>query len=252
MRTTSILVTLGLALAAAPLMIGQAARSEPLNITPPDLASSEIQAPTTTATTTVRYRPRAAKRAIPPAAKAATATHDATDSDSDVPKDAAHRSAENVELLATLPWWRSDKMQTVHYLDKAVASQVLTAADIWLGAFPDPIREAEDNGSRVSPSHKNPSHKLESGADRAVAESPSATTASSKAPSFATAAARTALPVDDESTGMSTAESDTHATVVTEPAGDKPPVDENAWIKSVLALLGGAVAAASTARFLFI
>src|SRR5262249_4820506 len=57
------------------------------------------------------------------------------------------RGADNITLVGRRPWWRSERMQTIRYLDKTVASQVLTAADSWLGLEPDGIQDAmEDDG----------------------------------------------------------------------------------------------------------
>src|SRR5256885_1037844 len=43
-------------------------------------------------------------------------------------------------LLARLPWWRADAMETIRYLDREANSGVLAAADAWLS--PPPVTES--------------------------------------------------------------------------------------------------------------
>jgi hypothetical protein len=44
-----------------------------------------------------------------------------------------------------LPWWRSDPMETIRYLDREAGSGVLAAADAWL--FPPPVAESHYTGT---------------------------------------------------------------------------------------------------------
>jgi hypothetical protein len=128
------------------------------------------------------------------------------------------RGPDNVALIARLPWWRSNEMQTIRYLDKAVASQVLTAADSWLGLAPDPMDDDAGNDAR------------------AVTQ----------------VAAADETTVGEAGAAVDSTEPNAIDLAAGERAASEPPPANKSWLQGLLALLGGALAAASTARFLFV
>jgi hypothetical protein len=165
------------------------------------------------------------------------------------PARAVMRGPDNIALVGRLPWWRSDRMQTVRYLDKTVASQVLTTADAWLGIEPDGIREAmEDAGRDAYGLAPSPQRERQAVAG-AMVDGAMVDGSTVQRPVVAT----------DESVGIgsgifanndaSPQEPSEFSLAAAEPA--TPPADYSS-LKGWLALLGGAIAAASTARFLFV
>jgi hypothetical protein len=123
-------------------------------------------------------------------------------------------SGDTSGLLAMLPWWRPDPMETIRYLDREAGSGVLAAAEAWLAA---PMTEGHVAATGQAVQHPSSDDINE----------------------FDLADVGFADP--DELNAM-----DLLAVAVTEPR--KP---DNAWLHALLAMLGGALAAASTARFLF-
>ncbi|MEA2907146.1 MAG: hypothetical protein QOI12_4533 [Alphaproteobacteria bacterium] len=119
---------------------------------------------------------------------------------------------DTVGLVALLPWWRSDRMHAIRYVDRAAASQVLTAADAWIGkSF---IDHAVDGVQIASADEFN---ELDLAAD--LAYDPAA-----------------AEPDDLN-----------RAAFFSAPAPENPP-----WPHGWMVMLGGALAAAGTAKFLFV
>ena len=120
--------------------------------------------------------------------------------------DATIRGNDNIDLIARLPWWRSSEEHTLQYLDRAVSSQVLTAARSFAGV---PLES---------------SHADENEAQAEAVSSP------------------------DEA-GIEIADpSEVNALDL---LADEQPAPRS-WFHGFLAILGGAIAAASAARFLFI
>ena len=118
-------------------------------------------------------------------------------------------------LLAMLPWWRADPMETIRYLYREAGSGVLAAAEAWLAA---PIAEshAAATGHAVPRASTDEVNEFDLDAEVAVADA-------------------------DELNAI-----DLLAVAITDPRKS-----DNAWLHALLAMLGGALAAASTARFLF-
>ena len=125
------------------------------------------------------------------------------------------RGQDTRSLLAMLPWWRADPMETIRYLDREAGSGVLAAAEAWLAA---PIAEghAAATGHAVQRASTDEVNEFDLDAEVAVADA-------------------------DELNAI-----DLLAVAITDPRKS-----DNAWLHALLAMLGGALAAASTARFLF-
>jgi hypothetical protein len=117
-------------------------------------------------------------------------------------------------LLAMLPWWRADPLETIRYLDHEAGSGVLAAAEAWFAA---PV--AESHAAATGHAVRRPS--------------------TDEVNEFDLATVGFADP--DELNAI-----DLLAVAVTDPRKS-----DNAWLHALLAMLGGALAAASTARFLF-
>ena len=125
------------------------------------------------------------------------------------------RGQDTRSLLAMLPWWRADPMETIRYLDREAGSGVLAAAEAWLAA---PVAEghAAATGHAVQRASTDEVNEFDLDAEVAVADA-------------------------DELNAI-----DLLAVAITDPRKS-----DNAWLHALLAMLGGALAAASTARFLF-
>ncbi|HZO46952.1 MAG TPA: hypothetical protein VFB68_13730 [Xanthobacteraceae bacterium] len=52
----------------------------------------------------------------------------------DTSEDRAARGRDSISLVATLPWWRNDRMQDVSYGSAVAESKVLEAAAVWIAA----------------------------------------------------------------------------------------------------------------------
>jgi hypothetical protein len=125
------------------------------------------------------------------------------------------RGQDTSTLLAMLPWWRADPMQTIRYLDRETGSGVLATAEAWLGV---PIAESHVAANGHAVQRASSEDTSEAGLDSEV--------------SVANA---------DELNAM-----DLLAVAVT-----APRKADTSWLHALLAMLGGALAAASTARYLF-
>ncbi len=139
--------------------------------------------------------------------------------------------ADSVSLIARLPWWRNDNtMQTIRYGSPQAQSQVLAAAEAWLAN-----NDTSDDGfDGVAAGHGTiPGH----GTMR-VASADSARVG--------------ALPKGDSLMVADAAEfNELDAAALQESPEEEPPVDRS-LLHTILALLGGALAAAASARFLFV
>jgi hypothetical protein len=203
-------ILVAVALFAPILSMTTPARTEPLSgVSAPPLTATPVaaQSPVTQGTkvakTTERHR---------------TSTGRATPVDAKPQNDAVMRGPDNIALVARLPWWRSNDMQTIRYLDRAVASQVLTAADSWLGAAPDAFDDTSDS-----------------------------TTVTTNKPIVVVAEE----PADVDAGGTPVADA-AEVNPMDLAASNEPAPADKSWLNGLLALLGGALAAASTARFLFV
>lgn len=125
------------------------------------------------------------------------------------------RGQDTSGLLAMLPWWRADPLETIRYLDHEAGSGVLAAAEAWLAA---PVAEshAVATGDAVQRASIDEVNEFDLAADVGFAD-------------------------PDEFNAI-----DLLAVAVTDPRKS-----DNTWLHALLAMLGGALAAASTARFLF-
>jgi hypothetical protein len=122
------------------------------------------------------------------------------------------RGEDSVGLIAMLPWWRSDPMQAIRYREKEAESQVLTSAEAWLAPGSE---TASVNGRRLASSDE-----------------------------FR----------DDEAMALSIGVVDPHdlneLDIAATDSSSRPA--NQSWLGAMLAMLGGALAAVSTARFLFV
>jgi hypothetical protein len=204
--TSRIPIIVGVALFAGLLSMGAQAQTEPKATASTPLTQTPVAAQTTKARSTnaeARKSARASTRRAAPA-EPTTAESDGT----------VMRGPDNIGLIARLPWWRSNEMQTIRYLDKAVASQVLTTADSWLGLTPDPMDDDAGKDARTV-------MHVVAAEETTVGEAGGAIDST-------------------EPNAIDLAASD-----------DSQPANKS-WLQGLLALLGGALAAASTARFLFV
>jgi hypothetical protein len=174
-----------------------AAVGQPLNLTPSQRPTRQLHQ-----THTVEH-PVAAKTSHRGAVQTAGAVNDGR----------VLRGRDTSGLLAMLPWWRADPMETIRYLDHETGSGVLAAAEAWLGR---PIAESHAAATGQAMQHASVDDISEVDADVVVANA-------------------------DELNAI-----DLLAVAVTDPRKS-----DNAWLHALLAMLGGAMAAASTARFLF-
>jgi hypothetical protein len=127
------------------------------------------------------------------------------------------RGADSVSLIARLPWWRSNNMQTIHYArDKLADSKVLAAADAWISQYGPSDAIIVEDGFRIA---QTSAIEDSSGIRRTIEDV-----------EIADAAEPNAIDLAAENS--------------------RPP--EKTFLHSLLAILGGAFAAASAARFLFV
>jgi hypothetical protein len=122
------------------------------------------------------------------------------------------RGPNTISLIARLPWWRSPDMQTIQYRDKEYVSQVLSAADAWFVATTGETDVVRSDGVVVASADDLNEIDLADGAAFAAH--------------------------DFGQTDMA--------------AAFIPESNEQSWLHALLALLGGALAAVSAARFLFV
>jgi hypothetical protein len=115
------------------------------------------------------------------------------------------RGPDTIALIAMLPWWRNDRMQSIEYGSEAANSKVMAAADSWLVQHGTSLEEM-------------------------VADSPTIAHAQAIGTDIADPAAVNAIDLG---------------------AGPSPP-PELSFIHSLIAVLGGALAAAAAGRFLFV
>jgi hypothetical protein len=123
----------------------------------------------------------------------------------------------SIGLIAKLPWWRADEAQGDRQREKEAESQVLSATEAWLGL---PLAETEAASDYAQGS-----------ADELNGDDPTAET-------FTVADANEINEID-----LAAAE--------TAAPSDNSPSDRS-WIHALLAVLGGAFAAAASARFLLV
>jgi len=64
----------------------------------------------------------------------------------EAPQDRVMRGRDSVSLVAMLPWWRNDRMQTVNYGSDVAESKVLEAAAVWLAANGEPEDDRSAGG----------------------------------------------------------------------------------------------------------
>jgi hypothetical protein len=127
-------------------------------------------------------------------------------------EDHVMRGPDNIGLIARLPWWRPIEMQAIHYPDKEFVSQVLTTADTWFAMEMTGTVAGTGAGVRVLAADEI--NELDLAADRIRG-------------------GREPNPVDLVAAYM-------------------PETSDQSWLHALLAMLGGALAAASAARFLFV
>jgi hypothetical protein len=123
----------------------------------------------------------------------------------------------SIGLIAKLPWWRADEAQADRQREKEAESQVLSATEAWLSS---PLAETEAASDYAQGS-----------ADELNGDDPTAET-------FTVADANEINEID-----LAAAE--------TAAPSDNSPSDRS-WIHALLAVLGGAFAAAASARFLLV
>ena len=129
----------------------------------------------------------------------------------EAPQDRVMRGRSSVSLVAMLPWWRNDRMQTVTYGSPEAESKVLEAAAVWLAANAGAPEE-----------------------DR-VASTPPVRPSANEAIELANAAEANAIDLAAQ-------------------AAPAPSAPSPIFLQSLLALIGGALAAAAaavSARLLF-
>jgi hypothetical protein len=177
-----------------------AAVGQPLNLTPSQRPTRQLHH-----THTVEH-PVAAKTSHRGAVQTAGAVNDGR---------AVLRGRDSSGLLAMLPWWRADPMETIRYLDHETGSGVLAAAEAWLGR-PIAAGHAAATGQAMQHASIDDISEVDLATDVGVANA-------------------------DELNAI-----DLLAVAVTDPRKS-----DNAWLHALLAMLGGAMAAASTARYLF-
>lgn len=121
---------------------------------------------------------------------------------------------EGVSLTSLLPWWRPTELQAIHYRERAEESPTLSAADAWFAELGiDKTVPVETDYAVASPDEVNE--------------------------------------LDLAAKGMPIADDDEVNAI--DLAADAPPQEEDkSWLSILLASLGGALAVASTARFLFV
>ena len=138
------------------------------------------------------------------------------------PRAVAHNQAERniiqvpdgVTLTSLLPWWRASDLQAIRYRDRADESPVLSAADAWFAALGvEKVTPVENDYALASPDEFNE--------------------------------------IDLAANGMTVADA-SEVNAIDLAADDGPQDQPKSWLNILLASLGGALAVASTARFLFV
>ncbi len=125
------------------------------------------------------------------------------------------RGQDSISLISLLPWWRADEMQTIRYRQQEVESQVLVAADAWL-------------------------------------TSPTAAAVAGEANDAVQLASADDVNEPDRAAGTINITDPNDFNEIDLAAADAPQPADQSWLHGLLAMLGGALAAASTARFLFV
>jgi hypothetical protein len=126
------------------------------------------------------------------------------------------RGHDTTGLIGLLPWWRTDPMETIRYLDREAHSGVLAAADAWL--FPPPVAEGNFAATGIA---------------------------------IPRVAGGEASEYDPEpEIGLMEA-NEFNALDLLSVAVAGPRMPSEPWLQAWLAMLAGALAAAATARFLF-
>jgi hypothetical protein len=126
------------------------------------------------------------------------------------------RAQDTSGLIGKLPWWRSDPMETIRYLDREAHSGVLAAADAWL--FPPPVAQGHSAATGIA-------------VQRVATEE--------------------ASEYDPEPEILVTDASELNALDLLSVAVAGPRMPSEPWLQAWLAMLAGALAAGATARFLF-
>jgi hypothetical protein len=122
----------------------------------------------------------------------------------------------SIALIARLPWWRADEPHLLRArMNREAESQVLVAADAWLTAFTE-TRIAAGSGERIA-------------------------LASADGLDDMALAGETPIVVDAGELNE-----------IDLTAAEAPGAPAQSWLQVVLALLGGAFAAAGTARFVLV
>jgi hypothetical protein len=123
-----------------------------------------------------------------------------------------------IALLELLPWSKTTELQDIRYLSRASESQVLSAADAFVGHAPDAIDHGKDAADPVHGLARfSPDHADDDGDRSEIAL------------------------VDEHEFN----EIDLAAAALEQPTGAVP------WLHALLAMLGGALAAISTVRKVF-
>ena len=122
------------------------------------------------------------------------------------------RVPNGVALTSLLPWWRASDLQAIHYQDREAESPVLSAADAWFAAL---------GVEKITPVEND----------------------------YALASPDELNEIDLAASGMTIVDASEVNPI--DLAADGGPQDKS-WLNILLASLGGALAVASTARFLFV
>jgi hypothetical protein len=161
-------------------------------------------------------RPVMAARAAPAALAADSRSIDETDVVRAEEPRASLRGQDTTGLIGLLPWWRTDAMETIRYLDRDANSGVLAAADAWL--FPPPVAEGHFAATGIAIQRVATGEASEYDPE----------------PEISVSEANELNAIDLLSVAV---------------AGPRMPSEP--WLQAWLALLAGALAAGATARFWF-
>lgn len=129
------------------------------------------------------------------------------------PQGTIMRGASSVSLIARLPWWRGERMQAIQYRSDAAEDQVVAAAEAWLATNGSQTAAADGNGARLASAEASHAQDAEAYASDAA---------------------------------------DTSQVDALDLAAAPPAPASPGFLPSLLAVLGGAFAAAASARFLFL
>jgi hypothetical protein len=121
------------------------------------------------------------------------------------------RGSDTISLVATLPWWRPDETRPPGSDPGEVESPVLTACDLWLG-FPFANGEAQSLTVRLADAQSGNEIDLASNKLRVIDPS--------------------------------------ELNEIDMTAPEEPPSSSRSWLRGLLAVLGGALAAFSAVRYL--